>query len=222
MIAIDASVCRAGEQPKAGLHPLGDTPLEDKDAILGSLFPPSSGLSFFFFQSFLKMERPLILSLARTLCLGPALCFASLKSAPLGPREQGGTDPHKETPPWACWGSGSQVLCSVWWASDQLPETLTCSREGSSPWLAGGAHRPPLAAGKQYLHVAVEAEGRHEDPIHMAEGCGALLLPVDEEGQSALIQVQKHTDSGPLAHATFRPREMEGKPITTLSLGYRP
>lgn len=57
----------------------------------------------------------------------------------------------------------------------------------------------------QYLHITVEAEGRHEDPLHVAEGSGALLLPVDEEGQSVLIQVQEHADSGPLAHATFCP-----------------
>lgn len=39
----------------------------------------------------------------------------------------------------------------------------------------------------------------------MAEGCGALLLPVDEEGQSVLVQVQQHAHSGPFAYTTFGP-----------------
>lgn len=48
-----------------------------------------------------------------------------------------------------------------------------------------GLGEPPVSL--RYLHVSVEAEGRHEDPIHVAEGCGALLLPIDEEGQSVFV-----------------------------------
>ena len=68
---------------------------------------------------------------------------------------------------------------------------------------AGG----PGPEGAQYPNVAVEAEGWHEDPVHVAEGRGALLLPIDEEGQSVLIQVQQHAHGGPLAHTTFCPGE---------------
>lgn len=57
----------------------------------------------------------------------------------------------------------------------------------------------------RYLHVSVETEGRHEDTIHVAEGRGSLLLPVDEEGQRVPVQVQQHTHSGPLAHTAFSP-----------------
>ena len=70
-----------------------------------------------------------------------------------------------------------------------------------------GPARGPGPEGAQYLNVAVEAEGRHEDPVHVAEGRGALLLPVDEERQSVLIQVQQHTHGGPLAHTAFGPGE---------------
>jgi hypothetical protein len=41
--------------------------------------------------------------------------------------------------------------------------------------------------GASYLYVAVEAEGRHEDPVHVTEGCGTLLLPIDEERQGVLV-----------------------------------
>ena len=34
-----------------------------------------------------------------------------------------------------------------------------------------------------------------------------LMLGVDEEGQSVLIQVQQHAHGGPLAHTAFRPGE---------------
>lgn len=78
------------------------------------------------------------------------------------------------------------------------------------------------AGGAPYLHIAVEAEGGHEDAIHVAEGCGALLLPVDEEGESVFIQVQQHTDGGPLAHTAFRPvGRSPSKPLNTHGLGGR-
>ena len=102
---------------------------------------------------------------------------------------------------------------ALWWAFPwpSLPKCPT-----GVPGAAGEADRlwPGGGGWGRYLHVAVEAEGRHEDPVHVAEGRGALLLPVDEEGQCVFIQVQQHTHSGPLAHATFRPRgeRPQGKP----------
>jgi len=50
----------------------------------------------------------------------------------------------------------------------------------------------------------------------VAEGCGALLLPVDEEGQSVLVQVQQHAHSGPLAYTAFGPGKIsQEKPVST-------
>lgn len=84
------------------------------------------------------------------------------------------------------------------------------------------ARRAPACRGRPYLHVAVEAEGGHEDAVHVAEGRGALLLPVDEERQRVLIQVQQHADGGPLAHAAFRPGERSPEePLSTPGLGGR-
>lgn len=80
----------------------------------------------------------------------------------------------------------------------------TLEAHGQRGWGPAGGPGPE---GARYLNVAVEAEGWHEDPVHVAEGRGALLLPVDEEGQSVLIQVQQHAHGGPLAHTAFRPGE---------------
>lgn len=121
----------------------------------------------------------------------------------------------RERPSWAsrqalylarhCGGLLCVLLC---------PSTLWRSPSSRAP-----PDRPAGLAESRYLHIAVEAEGRHEDPVHVAEGRGALLLPVDEEGQSVLVQVQQHAHGGPLAHATFRPRkETPRMAITTPSL----
>lgn len=87
-----------------------------------------------------------------------------------------------------------------YFAVNTLPRsTIKAAHQGAGyfPLLLNMAHTD--------LHISVEADGGHKDPVQVLKGSWAMLFLIDVEGQCAFSQIQQDTHSRALSDASLCP-----------------